>query len=322
MQDKPKLLDQVREKLRVRHYSIRTEQAYVDWIKRFVLFHRKRHPETMGNREVSEFISHLATDRNVAASTQNQALSALVFLYQQVLGRELGWLDDLERAKRPARLPVVLTQAEVRSVLAHLDGRHELMAKLLYGAGLRLMECVRLRVKDADFERGEILVRDGKGGKDRVTLLPQSATEPLKNHLEKVRAVHENDLAAGFGEVYLPFALERKYQNAAREWGWQYVFPASKRSVDPRSGKERRHHIDEKSLQRAVKSAVRVSRTTKPATCHTFRHSFATHLLESGYDIRTVQELLGHKDVTTTMIYTHVLNKGGKGVRSPLDASH
>jgi len=215
-------------------------------------------------------------------------------------------------------LPVVLTQAEVRSLLAHLDGRHELMAKLLYGAGLRLMECVRLRVKDADFERGEILVRDGKGGKDRVTMLPQSATEPLKNHLE-VRAVHENDLAEGFGEVYLPFALERKYQNAAREWGWQYVFPASKRSVDPRSGKEQRHHIDEKSLQRAVKSAVRASRIAKPATCHTFRHSFATHLLESGYDIRTVQELLGHQDVSTTMIYTHVLNKGGKGVRSPLD---
>jgi len=319
MQDKPRLLDQVREKLRVRHYSIRTEQAYVDWIKRFVLFHRKRHPETMGNREVSEFISHLATHRNVAASTQNQALSALVFLYQEVLGRELGWLDDLERAKRPSRLPVVLTQAEVRSVLAHLDGRHELMAKLLYGAGLRLMECVRLRVKDADFERGEILVRDGKGGKDRVSMLPQSATEALKNHLEKVRAIHEKDLAEGFGEVYLPFALEKKYQNAAREWGWQYVFPASKRSVDPRSGKERRHHIDEKSLQRAVKSAVRASRIAKPATCHTFRHSFATHLLESGYDIRTVQELLGHQDVSTTMIYTHVLNKGGKAVRSPLD---
>ncbi|MFH0343894.1 MAG: integron integrase [Chromatiales bacterium] len=289
MQDKPKLLDQVREKLRVRHYSIRTEQAYVDWIKRFVLFHRKRHPETMGNREISEFISHLATHRKVAASTQNQALSALVFLYQEVLGREIGWLDDLERAKRPSRLPVVLTQAEVRSVLAHLDGRHELMAKLLYGAGLRLMECVRLRVKDADFERGEILVRDGKGGKDRVSMLPQSATEPLKNYLEKVRAIHEKDLAEGFGEVYLPFALEKKYQNAAREWGWQYVFPASKRSVDPRSGKERRHHIDEKSLQRAVKSAVRASRIAKPATCHTFRHSFATHLLESGYDIRTVQ---------------------------------
>jgi len=244
-----------------------------------------------------------------------------VFLYQQVLGRELGWLDDLERAKRPARLPVVLTQAEVRSVLAHLDGRHELMAKLLYGTGLRLMECVRLRVKDADFERGEILVRDGKGGKDRVTMLPQSATEPLKNHLEKVRAIHENDLAEGFGEVYLPFALEKKYQNAAREWGWQYVFPASKRSVDPRSGKERRHHIDEKSLQRAVKSAVRASRIAKPATCHTLRHSFATHPLESGYDIRTVQELLGHQDVSTTMIYTHVLNKGGKGVRSPLDGA-
>jgi integron integrase len=320
MQNKPKLLDQVREKLRVKHYSIRTEQAYVDWIKRFIFFHQKRHPETMGNREVSEFLSHLATHRNVAASTQNQALSALVFLYQEVLGKEIGWLDDLERAKRPARLPVVLTQAEVRAVLADLDGRHELMAKLLYGTGMRLMECVRLRIKDVDFERGEIMVRDGKGGKDRITMLPRNVVDPLKNHLEKVRAIHEKDLAAGFGEVYLPFALERKYQNAAREWGWQYVFPASKRSIDPRSGKERRHHIDEKSLQRAVKSAVRASRIAKPATCHTFRHSFATHLLESGYDIRTVQELLGHKDVSTTMIYTHVLNRGGKGVRSPLDS--
>jgi len=320
MQNKPKLLDQVREKLRVKHYSIRTEQAYVDWIKRFIFFHQKRHPETMGNREVSEFLSHLATHRNVAASTQNQALSALVFLYQEVIGKEIGWLDDLERAKRPARLPVVLTQAEVRAVLAHLDGRHELMAKLLYGTGMRLMECARLRVKDVDFERGEIVVRDGKGGKDRITMLPRNVVEPLKNHLVKVRAIHEKDLAEGFGEVYLPFALERKYQNAAREWGWQYVFPASKRSIDPRSGKERRHHIDEKSLQRAVKSAVRASRIAKPATCHTFRHSFATHLLESGYDIRTVQELLGHKDVSTTMIYTHVLNKGGRGVRSPLDS--
>jgi integron integrase len=320
MQDKPKLLDQVREKLRVKHYSIRIEQAYLDWIKRFILFHGKRHPETMGNREVSAFISHLATHRNVAASTQNQALSALVFLYQEVLGRELGWLDDLERAKRPARLPVVLTPAEVRAVLAHLEGRHELMAKLVYGTGLRLMECVRLRVKDVDFERGEIGVRDGKGNKDRITVLPRSLAEPLKSHLEKVRVLHEKDLAEGFGEVYLPFALERKYQKAAREWGWQYVFPASKRSIDPRSGKERRHHIDEKSLQRAVKGAVRASGITKPATCHTFRHSFATHLLETGYDIRTVQELLGHKDVSTTMIYTHVLNKGGHGVRSPADS--
>ena len=285
MQDKPKLLDQVREKLRVKHYSSRTEQAYLEWIKRFILFHGKRHPETLGNREVSAFISHLATHRKMAASTQNQALSALVFLYQEVLGRELGWLDDLERAKRPARLPVVLTPAEVRAVLAHLEGRHELMAKLVYGTGLRLMECVRLRVKDVDFERGEIGVRDGKGNKDRITVLPRSLAEPLKSHLEKVRVLHEKDLAEGFGEVYLPFALERKYQKAAREWGWQYVFPASKRSIDPRSGKERCHHIDEKSLQRAVKEAVRASGITKPATCHTFRHAFATHLLESGYDL-------------------------------------
>ncbi len=253
----------------------------------------------------------------MAASTQNQALSELVFLYQEVFGKEIGWLDDLERAKRPARLPVVLTQAEVRAVLAHLDGRHELMTKLLYGTGMRLMECVRLR--DVDFERSEIVVRDGKGGKDRITMLPRSLVEPLKSHLEKVRVVHEKDLTEGFGKVYLPFALQRKYQSAASEWGWQYVFPASKRSIDPRSGKERRHHIDEKSLQRAVKGAVRASGIAKPATCHTFRHSFATHLLETGYDIRTVQELLGHKDVSTTMIYTHVLNRGGKGVESPLD---
>lgn len=316
---KPRLLDQVRDKIRVKHYSIRTEQAYLDWVKRFVLFHGKRHPEAMGAAEVEAFLTHLAVERNVASSTQNQALSAILFLYKEVLGKDLPWLENVERAKRPARLPVVLTPAEVRAVMAHLDGRHRVMAGLLYGAGLRLMECVRLRVKDVDFAYQQITVRDGKGNKDRVTMLPQSVVEPLRDHLAKVRILHGRDVEEGFGEVYLPFALERKYPRAGREWGWQYVFPATKRSVDPRSGKERRHHIDEQSLQRAVKNAVRLAGVNKQASCHTFRHSFATHLLESGYDIRTVQELLGHNDVSTTMIYTHVLNKGGKGVRSPLD---
>ncbi len=319
MADKPRLLDQVREKLRVKHYAIRTERAYLEWIKRFIRFHGLKHPASMGAQEVERFLSHLAVEGKVAASTQNQALSALVFLYREVLGEDLGWMDDLTRAKRPARLPVVLTQAETRALLARLDGRSWIMASLLYGAGLRLMECVRLRVKDVDFEMRQVTVRDGKGQKDRVTMLPQSVAEPLRVHLTKVKALHEEDLEAGFGEVYLPFALERKYRGAPREWGWQYVFPASRRSMDPRSGKERRHHLDEKSLQRAVKKAVREAGIAKPASCHTLRHSFATHLLQSGYDIRTVQELLGHKDVSTTMIYTHVLNRGGKGVRSPLD---
>jgi integron integrase len=316
---KTKLLDQVRETIRRKHYSIRTETTYIDWIRRYILFHRKRHPAEMGAPEMEQFLNHLAVEKRVAASTQNQALSALVFLYREVLRQEFEWLDNLERAKKPVRLPVVLTESEARHVLAHLDGRNWLMASLLYGAGLRLMECVRLRVKDVDFEYRQITVRDGKGQKDRVTMLPESSAELLKHHLEKIRVLHEQDLAAGYGKVYLPFALERKYKNAERQWGWQYVFPAAKRSVDPRSGKERRHHVDEKSLQRAVKAAVQRARITKPATCHTFRHSFATHLLQKGQDIRTVQELLGHKDVSTTMIYTHVLNRGGRGVRSPLD---
>ena len=317
---KPKLLDQVRAIIRRKHYSIRTEQAYVDWIKRYIFFHGKRHPLEMDEREVEQFLNHLAVDKKVAASTQNQALSALIFLYREVLEKEIGWMDNLERAKLPQRLPVVLTETEARDVLAHLDGRNWLMASLLYGAGLRLMECLRLRVKDIDFEYGQITVRDGKGNKDRVTMLPLASAELLKRQLEKTRVLHEQDIAAGFGEVYLPYALERKYKNAAREWGWQYVFPAAKRSIDPRSQKVRRHHADEKSLQRAVKNAVRAAKISKPATCHTFRHSFATHLLRNGYDIRTVQDLLGHKDVSTTMIYTHVLNRGGKGVLSPLDA--
>lgn len=317
----PRLLDQVREAIRLRHYSIRTEQAYTDWIKRFILFHGKRHPREMGAAEVERFLTHLAVEGRVAASTQNQALSALLFLYREVLKVDLPWLGEMTRAKRPGRLPVVLTVEEVRRVLARIDGQQGLMADLLYGAGLRLLECVRLRVKDLDFEMRQITVRDGKGEKDRVTMLPQSVLEPLRAHLEKVKVLHAHDLEEGFGEVYLPYALDRKFPDASREWGWQYVFPAAGRSVDPRSGKERRHHVDEQTLQRAMKKAVRAAGLTKPASCHTLRHSFATHLLQSGYDIRTVQELLGHQDVATTMIYTHVLNRGGRGVISPLDRS-
>ena len=320
MDVKPRLLDQVRQKIRIKHYSIRTEQAYVDWIRRYILYHQKRHPQDMGKSEVEQFLTHLAVERNVAASTQNQALSAILFLYKEVLQQDIGWLDNMEHAKRPARLPVVLTATEVRAVLAHLDGRHRLMANLLYGSGLRLMECVRLRVKDLDFEYRQLTVRDGKRQNDRRTLLPESLIEPLKTHLADVKIVHHQDLQEGFGDVYLPFALARKYPDAGREWGWQYVFPALKRSVDPCSQVERRHHLDEQLLQRAVKEAVRAAGIAKPATPHTLRHSFATHLLMAGYDIRTIQELLGHKDVSTTMIYTHVLNRGGRGVASPLDA--
>jgi integron integrase len=320
--DNPKvrLLDQVRETIRRKHYSLRTEGTYVDWIKRYIFFHRKRHPIEMGAPEMEQFLNYLAVEQQVAAATQNQALSALVFLYREVLHKDFDWMENLERARKPARLPVVLTEVEVRQVMAHLDGRNWLMASLLYGAGLRLMECVRLRVKDLDFQYRQIIVRDGKGNKDRVTMLPEASTELLKQHLKRVSILHQQDVAAGYGGVYLPFALERKYPGASREWGWQYVFPATKRSLDPRGGKQRRHHIDERSLQRAVKYAARAARLIKPATCHTFRHSFATHLLQGGHDIRTVQELLGHKDVRTTMIYTHVLNRGGRGVRSPLDA--
>jgi integron integrase len=317
---KVRLLDQVRETIRRKHYSLRTEATYIDWIKRYIFFHQKRHPAEMGAPEMEQFLNYLAVKRQVAASTQNQALSALVFLYREVLHKEFEWMEKLERAKKPARLPVVLTELEVRQLMANLDGRNWLMASLLYGAGLRLMECVRLRVKDVDFQYRQITVRDGKGGKDRVTMLPESSIEPLKQHLKRINVLHARDIAAGYAGVYLPFALERKYRGAGRQWEWQYVFPAKNRSLDPRDGKERRHHIDEKTLQRAVKYAARAAKLTKPATCHTFRHSFATHLLQSGHDIRTVQELLGHKDVSTTMIYTHVLNRGGRGVRSPLDS--
>lgn len=309
----------MRNKLRVNHYSIRTEQTYLDWIKRFIFFHDKQHPKNLGAKQVEDFLTHLAVAGKVSASTQNQAKSALLFLYREVLEVQLPWLDNVTQAKTPKRLPVVLTVSEVRALLSHLSGTHFLVAGLLYGAGMRLMEAIRLRVKDVEFSRGEIIVREGKGFKDRVTMLPEAVVSPLKAHLVKVKALHDEDLAQGYGDVYLPFALDKKYPNAGREWGWQYVFPSRNLSVDPRSGKTRRHHIDEKGLQRAIKQAVRDLGLVKPATPHTLRHSFATHLLQSGYDIRTVQELLGHSDVSTTMIYTHVLNKGGRGVVSPLD---
>jgi len=315
----PKLLDHLRDKLRLKHYSIRTEIQYVQWVRRFILFHGKRHPREMGGSEVEAFLTDLAVAGKVAAATQNQALSALLFLYREVLEVDLPWLDNAVRAKRPARLPVVLTHNEVQAVLGRMERAHGLMARLLYGTGMRLMECVRLRVKDVDFERAEILVRDGKGAKDRVTMLPQSLIPALNEYMQRRRLLYEDDLAKGMASVYLPDALERKYPNAATGWIWQYIFVAGSYSVDPRSGAEQRHHLDEKLLQRAMKKAVLAAGLTKPATPHTLRHSFATHLLQAGYDIRTVQELLGHRDVATTMIYTHVLNKGGKGVISPLD---
>ena len=315
----PKLLDQVRDRIRVKHYSIRTETQYVQWIKRFILYHGKRDPQEMSAAEVEAFLTHLAVEGRVSASTQNQALSALLFLYKEVLAIDLPWLGNVVRAKQPKRLPVVLTRSEVRDVLVRMNGVYGLMANMLYGTGMRLMECVRLRVKDVDFERGEILIREGKGGKDRVTMLPASVVSGLRTHLEQWRMVFEDDKRIGKADVFLPDALAKKYPNAATEWCWQYVFPSGSYSVDPRSGAERRHHVDEKLLQRAMKKAVQVSGIAKPATPHTLRHSFATHLLEAGYDIRTVQELLGHNDVSTTMIYTHVLNKGGRGVLSPLD---
>ncbi len=315
----PSLLKQVSTCIRLKHYSSRTEQAYIDWIKRFILFNDKKHPRELGEKDISDFLSHLAIHKNVAASTQNQALSALAFLYHDVLNIPMGIIKDFQRAKQPKRLPTVLTKDEVRSIISLLDGSHWLMGNLLYGAGLRLMECIRLRVKDIDFNYKQVVVRNGKGNKDRITLLPQIVVEALQNQIEKVKTYHQMDLDNGYGKVFLPYALENKYPKANSEIGWQYVFPSNKLSVDPRSEITRRHHINEKSLQRAVKIASKSSNIHKQVSCHTFRHSFATHLLEDGYDIRTVQELLGHNDVSTTMIYTHVLNKGGRGVISPAD---
>jgi len=316
-----RLLDQVRDAIRRRNYSYRTEKVYVDWVRRFIYFSGKRHPMSLGAAEVTAFLNHLAGERNVAAATQNQALAALLFLYREVLEQPFGWLHELERAKRPAHLPAVLTRGEVQRLLLAMRGTKWLMASLLYGAGLRLTELLKLRVKDVDFGYRQILVRDGKGAKDRVTMLPESTIEPLKRQLAAARALHDADLAAGYGDVELPDALARKYPNAPYEWAWKFVFPSPKRSIDPRTGVIRRHHVYENYVTRAVKQAVRAARIDKHVSCHTLRHSFATHLLESGYDIRTVQELLGHSDVSTTMIYTHVLSKGGRGVRSPLDAT-
>jgi integron integrase len=330
---KARLFDQVREVMRFHHYSLRTEKTYLQWIRRYLVFHRNltgdsrnasqrgwRHPSEMGALEVAGFLSHLASTCEVAASTQNQALNALVFLYEKVLLRPLGDLGEYARVNRPARLPQVLSQEQTQRVLAGLKaGTSALIIRLLYGTGMRVMECLRLRIKDLDFGRGQIVVREGKGDKDRVTMLPEKLKVELQEHLQRVKLLHEQDVAAGFGRVLLPHALARKYPHADREWGWQWVFPSARRSRDPRSGEVRRHHANELAVQRAIKSAVRLAGVTPSASCHTLRHCFATHLLEKGYDIRTVQELLGHQDVSTTQIYTHVMSKPGIGVRSPLD---
>ena len=315
-----RLSERVREVLRCKHYSYRTEQAYLYWIRHFILFHNRQHPRDMGEPEVARFLTHLAKDRHVSASTQNQALNALLFLYKQVLEREIGLIQGVTRAKASTHLPVVMTRDEVRAVLQRMQGREWLMASLMYGCGLRVMECLRLRIKDIDFGFRQIMVRDGKGKKDRSVPLPDTITQALQQRIEEVMRLRERDHLNGYGEVSLPYALDRKYPNAGREIGWWYLFPASKTSRDPYSGRIKRHHIDDSVIQKAVKQAVREAGVRKPASCHTFRHSFATHLLEAGHDIRTIQELLGHNDVKTTMIYTHVLGKGGRGAFSPLDS--
>jgi integron integrase len=316
----PRLLDQVRQAIRVRQYSPRTEQAYAGWIRRFILFHGKRHPSLMGEPEITRFLTHLAVRGRVSASTQNQALSALLFLYREVLQQEVTWLQEVVRARHPVRLPVVLGRDEVGLLLSHLGGTPWLVASLLYGSGLRLLECLRLRVRDVELDRRELMVRDGKGRKDRRTLLPASLVEPLRSHLVRVERLHQGDLRRGEGRAPLPYALAAKYRSANREWGWQWVFPATRFYTDRETGLRHRHHLHESAVQRAVRDACRRAGLVKRASCHTLRHSFATHLLESGYDIRTIQELLGHSDVKTTMIYTHVLNRGGRGVLSPLDS--
>jgi integron integrase len=315
----PKLLHRVRDAIRLKHYSRRTEEAYVAWVRRYVVFHALQHPAELGDQHVRAFLSHLAAEENVAASTQNQALSALLFLYREVLGQSIEPVADVVRARHSRKLPVVFSRDEVRRVLAAIPAPHHLPSGLLYGAGLRLLECLRLRVKDLDFTRMQIDVRDGKGAKDRVAMIPEALAPALRSHLQRVRALHRDDLRDGFGEVFLPHAIARKAPKAATAWAWQYVFPAPRRSTDPRSGRIRRHHLGETTLQKAVKDAIARVGIEKAGSCHTFRHSFATHLIEDGYDIRTVQELLGHQDVRTTMIYTHVLNRPGRGVRSPLD---
>jgi integron integrase len=316
---KPKLLDQVRSVLRVKHYSYRTEQSYIHWIKRYIYFHNKTHPKDLNGKDIAKFISYLALKEKVSSNTQNQALCALVFLYKQVFGLDMGEFPEIHWAKKPKKIPVVFTKQEVKTVLNNLKGMHWTMAMLLYGSGLRLTECLQLRVKDIDFEYKQLSIRDGKGDKDRVTILPEILNTPLKKQIEYVEGLFEEDIKNGYDSVYMPFALERKYPNAGRELGWRFVFPSDYISQDPRSGIKRRHHIHETVLPKAVKRAIRKSGITKQASCHTFRHSFATHLLEDGYDIRTVQELLGHSNVNTTMIYTHVMNKGGMGVKSPGD---
>ncbi len=314
-----KLLDKVRQCIRLKGYSIRTEKSYVSWIKRFILFHGKRHPQDMGKPEIETFLSHLVMKRNVASSTQNQAFNAILFLYNHVLDVDMPEDINALRSKKPVRVPTVMTREETLKLITMMHGTHQLMAKLIYGCGLRVMECIRLRVKDIDFAMNQIVVRDGKGKKDRITVLPDGVKPTLKEHLVYVKRLHQDDLARGYGRVYLPNALAKKYPNADRQWGWQYAFPAKTLSKDPRSGMKRRHHLHVSCIQKAIRKAVNLCAVGRPVGCHTLRHSFATHLLAEGYDIRTVQELLGHKDVSTTMIYTHVLNRGGKGVRSPLD---
>ena len=333
----PRLLDRVREAIRARHYSLRTEEAYVGWIRRFILFHQKRHPIEMAEPEINAFVTHLAVQSSIGASTQTQALSALMFLYRHVLRKPLPDLDTVIRAKRPGRLPSVLTRSEVRRILGRMNGTPRLVATLLYGTGIRLLECLRLRVKDLEFGNNRIIVRDTKGGEDRVVPFPVVARAEMPSWLSRVKRIHDGDLADGFGSVYLPDAIARKFPGSEREWGWQYVFPGEHRSHDPRGKElrrrpgsaapvltptgqpERRHHLHETVIQRALRRAVLDVGISRRISCHTFRHSFATHLLEEGYDIRTIQELLGHRDVKTTMIYTHVLNRGGRGVKSPVD---
>ena len=317
---RPKLIEELRQVLRSKHYSRRTEQSYCNWVKRFLRFHKMRHPDKMGEAEINAFLSHLALRRKVSVSTQNQALSAILFLYKCVVKKEIRNLGDVIRARRPKHLPVVMTRDEVTDVLNHLEGQAWLMCSLMYGAGLRLTECLELRVQDIDFRANQIVVRSGKGFKDRVTVLPQAAKRALMDHLREVRQVHERDLAEGYGRIPMPYALAKKYPRADREWRWQFVFPQRRRWINRQTGEQGRYHVDESIIQKAVKAAVAEAGLTKRVSCHVLRHSFATHLLEDGYDIRTVQELLGHKDVRTTMVYTHVLNRGGKGVPSPMDS--